>query len=312
MARTRAKVTIVGAGNVGHSAAHWIVSHRLADVVLVDVIDGMPQGKALDLLQAAPIEGVDVRIIGTNGYDETAGSDIVVIVAGIARKPGMSREDLQATNADIVRGVTEQVTSRSPDAHLIVVTNPLDVMVYLVHKVSGLPPQRVMGQSGALDSTRFRTFIAQALNISVQDVSAMVIGAHSDTHMVPLASLASVASIPLSRLLPADQIAALVERTRKGGAEIVGLLRTGSAFFAPGAAIMQMVEAILHDRKRVLPLSAYLDGHYGVRDLYVGVPAVLGAGGVERILDAPLDEGERAAFAAAVANIRENVALLKL
>jgi len=181
-----------------------------------------------------------------------------------------------------------------------------------VHKVSGFPPKRVMGQSGALDSTRFRTFIAQALNISVQDVSAMVIGAHSDTHMVPLASLASVASIPLSGLLPADQIAALVERTRKGGAEIVGLLRTGSAFFAPGAAIMQMVEAILHDRKRVLPLSAYLDGHYGVRDLYVGVPAVLGAGGVERILDAPLDEGERAAFAAAVANIRENVALLKL
>ena len=310
--RTRAKVTIVGAGNVGHSAAHWIVSHRLADVVLVDVIDGMPQGKALDLLQAAPIEGVDVRIIGTNGYDETAGSDIVVIVAGIARKPGMSREDLLATNAGIVRGVTEQVNRRSPDAHLIVVTNPLDVMVYLVHKVSGFPHQRVMGQSGALDTTRFRAFIAQALNISVQDVSAMVIGAHSDTHMVPLASLASVASIPLSRLLPADQIAALVERTRKGGAEIVGLLRTGSAFFAPGAAIMQMVEAILHDRKRVLPLSAYLDGHYGVRDLYVGVPAVLGAGGVERILDAPLDEGERAAFAAAVANIRENVALLKL
>ena len=312
MARTRAKVTIVGAGNVGHSAAHWIVSHRLADVVLVDVIDGMPQGKALDLLQAAPIEGVDVRIIGTNGYDETAGSDIVVIVAGIARKPGMSREDLLATNADIVRGVTEQITRRSPHTHLIVVTNPLDVMVYLVHKVSGFPHQRVMGQSGALDTTRFRAFIAQALNISVQDVSAMVIGAHSDTHMVPLASLASVASIPLSGLLPADQIAALVERTRKGGAEIVGLLRTGSAFFAPGAAIMQMVEAILHDRKRVLPLSAYLDGHYGVRDLYVGVPAVLGAGGVERILDAPLDEGERAAFAAAVANIRENVALLKL
>jgi malate dehydrogenase len=308
----RAKVTIVGAGNVGHSAAQWIVSHRLADVVLVDVIDGMPQGKALDLSEAAPIEGVDVRIIGTNGYEETAGSDIVVIVAGIARKPGMSREDLLATNADIVRGVTEQVTRRSPDAHLIVVTNPLDVMVYLVHKVSGFPPQRVMGQSGALDSTRFRAFIAQALQVSVQDVSAMVIGAHSDTHMVPLASLASVASIPLSRLLPADQIAALVERTRKGGAEIVGLLRTGSAFFAPGAAIMQMVEAILHDRKRVLPLSAYLDGQYGVRDLYVGVPAVLGAGGVERILDAPLDGRERAGFAAAVASIRENVALLKL
>jgi malate dehydrogenase len=310
--RTRAKVTIVGAGNVGHSAAQWMLSHRLADVVLVDVIEGMPQGKALDLMEAEPIEGVDFRITGANGYDETAHSDIVVIVAGIARKPGMSREDLLATNAGIVRGVTEQVTKRSPTAHLIVVTNPLDVMVYLAFKVSGFPPQRVMGQSGALDSTRFRTFIAQALGVSVQDVAAMVIGAHSDTHMVPLSSLATVGGIPLASLLPAEQIAALVERTRKGGAEIVSLLKTGSAFFAPGAAITQMVEAILLDRKRVLPLSAYLSGQYGVRDLYVGVPAVLGAGGVERILDAPLSAGERTAFDAAVASIRENVALLKL
>ena len=310
--RTRAKVTIVGAGNVGHSAAQWILSHRLADVTLVDVIEGMPQGKALDLLEAEPIEGVDFRITGTNGYDETAQSDIVVIVAGIARKPGMSREDLLATNAGIVRGVTEQVIKRSPDAHLIVVTNPLDVMVYLVHKISGLPAERVMGQSGALDSTRFRTFIAHELGVSVQDVSAMVIGAHSDTHMVPLASLATVGGIPLRRLLPADRMAAIVERTRKGGAEIVSLLKTGSAFFAPGAAIMQMVEAILLDRKRVLPLSAHLTGQYGVRDLYVGVPAVLGAGGVERILDAPMDDAERKAFDAAVASIRENVALLKL
>jgi malate dehydrogenase len=308
----RAKVTIVGAGNVGHSAAQWMLSHRLADVVLVDVIEGLPQGKALDLCEAAPIEGVDFRVTGTNGYDETAGSDVVVIVAGIARKPGMSREDLLATNAGIVRDVTERVTTRSPNAHLIVVTNPLDVMVYLAYKVSGFPPQRVTGQSGALDSTRFRAFIAQALRVSVQDVSAMVIGAHSDTHMVPLASLANVGGIPLSRLLPADQIAALVERTRKGGAEIVSLLRTGSAFFAPGAAITEMVEALLHDRKRVLPLSAYLTGEYGARDLYVGVPSVLGAGGVERILEAPMDEDERAAFAAAVASIRENIALLKL
>jgi malate dehydrogenase len=289
-----------------------MLSHRLADIVLVDVIEGMPQGKALDLAEAAPIEGVDIRITGTNSYDETAGSDVVVIVAGIARKPGMSREDLLATNAGIVRGVTEQVTRRSPSAHLIVVTNPLDAMVYLAYKVSGFPPERVMGQSGALDSTRFRTFIAHALGVSVQDVSAIVIGAHSDTHMVPLASLATVGGIPLGRLLPADRIAALVDRTRKGGAEIVGLLKTGSAFFAPGAAIAQMVEAILLDRKRVLPLSAYLTGQYGVRDLYVGVPAVLGAGGVERLLDAPMDPGERAAFDAAVASIRENVALLKL
>jgi malate dehydrogenase len=289
-----------------------MLSHRLADIVLVDVIEGMPQGKALDLAEAAPIEGVDIRITGTNSYDETAGSDVVVIVAGIARKPGMSREDLLATNAGIVRGVTEQVTRRSPNAHLIVVTNPLDAMVYLAYKVSGFPHERVMGQSGALDSTRFRTFIAHALGVSVQDVSAIVIGAHSDTHMVPLASLAAVGGVPLGRLLPADRIAALVERTRKGGAEIVGLLKTGSAFFAPGAAIAQMVEAILLDRKRVLPLSAYLTGQYGVRDLYVGVPAVLGAGGVERLLDAPMDPGERAAFDAAVVSIRENVALLKL
>jgi malate dehydrogenase len=308
----RAKVTIVGAGNVGHTASQWIVSHRLADIVLVDVIEGMPQGKALDLSEAGPIEGFDLRIIGTNGYDETAESDVVVIVAGIARKPGMSREDLLTVNAGIVRGVTAEVARRSPRACLIVVTNPLDAMVYLAYKVSGFPPERVMGQSGALDSTRFRTFIAQAVGCSAQDVSAMVIGAHSDTHMVPLASLATVGGIPLRLLLPADRIAAVVDRTRKGGAEIVSLLKTGSAFFAPGAAIAQMVEAILADRKRVLPVSAYLTGQYGARDLYVGVPVLLGAGGVERIFDLPLDGGERSAFAAAVENIRENVALLKL
>jgi malate dehydrogenase len=308
----RPKVTIVGAGNVGHSAAQWIVSHRLADVVLVDVIEGMPQGKALDLSEAGPIEGFDLRITGSNSYDETADSDVVVIVAGVARKPGMSREDLLNVNAGIVKGVTTEVARRSPDACLIVVTNPLDAMVYLAYKVSGFPPERVMGQSGALDSTRFRTFIAQAAGVSVQDVSAMVIGAHSDTHMVPLASLATVGGIPVRRLLPADRIAQLVERTRKGGAEIVNLLKTGSAFFAPGAAITQMVEAILLDRKRVLPLSAHLSGQYGVRDLYVGVPAVLGAGGVERIFEIPLDGDERAAFEAAVGSIRENVALLKL
>ena len=312
MGARRAKVTIVGAGNVGHSAAQWIVSHRLADIVLVDVIEGMPQGKALDLSEAGPIEGFDLRITGTNGYDETAGSDVVVIVAGVARKPGMSREDLLSVNAGIVRGVTAEVAKRSPQACLIVVTNPLDAMVYLAHKVSGFPPPRVIGQSGALDSTRFRTFIAQAVGCSVQDVSAMVVGAHSDTHMVPLASLVTVGGIPLRLLLPPDRIAALVERTRKGGAEIVNLLKTGSAFFGPGAAITQMVEAILADRKRVLPCSAYLTGQYGVRDLYVGVPALLGADGVERIFDLPLDGGERSAFAAAVENIRENVALLKM
>ncbi len=312
MGYRRVKVTIVGAGNVGHSAAQWIMSHRLADVVLVDVIEGMPQGKALDLSQAAPIEGFDLRVIGSNGYDETADSDIVVIVAGVARKPGMSREDLLNVNAKIVRDVTQEVTKRSPHACLIVVTNPLDVMVYLAYKTSGFPPERVMGQSGALDSTRFRTFIAQAVGVSVQDVTAVVIGAHSDTHMVPLARLATVGGVPLRQLLPPDRIAAVVERTRKGGQEIVNLLKTGSAFFAPGAAIAQMVEAILLDRKRALPLSAYLTGQYGVRNLYVGVPAVLGAGGVERILEMPLDGAEQAAFEAAVQSIRENVSLLAL
>jgi len=308
---TRAKVTIVGAGNVGHSAAQWMAAHRLADIVLVDVIEGMPQGKALDLSQAGPIEGFDLRITGTNAYDDTEGSDVVVVVAGVARKPGMSREDLLQVNTGIVTGVTKEVAKRSPHAYLVVVTNPLDVMVYLAQKVSGFPPERVMGLSGALDSTRFRTFIARELGVSVLDVSATVIGAHSDTHMVPLASLATVGGIPLRLLLPEDRIAAIVERTRKAGAEIVSLLKTGSAFFAPGAAITQMVEAILHDRKRVFPLSAYLTGQYGVRDLYVGVPALVGTGGVERIFEVPLEGAERTAFDAAVRHIRENIASLK-
>jgi malate dehydrogenase len=283
----------------------------LADVVLVDVVEGMPQGKALDLSQAGPIEGFDVAVTGTNNYDDTADSDVVVIVAGVARKPGMSREDLLNVNAGIVTKVTQEVTRRSPQSCLIVVTNPLDVMVYLAYKASGLPPARVMGQSGALDSTRFRTFIAREVGASVRDVSALVIGAHSDTHMVPLASLATVGGIPLRLLLPADRIAAVVERTRKGGAEIVGLLKTGSAFFAPGAAICEMVDAVLGDRKRVLPVSAYLTGQYGVDGLYVGVPAMLGAGGVERIYELPLEGAERAAFDEAVKSIRENVALVK-
>ena len=311
MPATRAKVSIVGAGNVGHTAAQWIASHRLADVVLVDVVEGMPQGKALDMSQAGPIEGFDLAITGTNSYDDTAGSDVVVIVAGVARKPGMTREDLLNVNAGIVTSVTKEVAPRSPRAVLLVVTNPLDVMVYLAYKASGFPPERVMGQSGALDSTRFRTFIAREAGVSVQDVSAMVIGAHSDTHMVPLASFASIGSIPLRLLLKPERIQAIVERTRKGGAEIVALLKTGSAFFAPGAAIAQMVEAILLDRKRLIGLSAYLTGQYGVRDLFVGVPALLGAGGVERIYEIPLDPAERAAFDEAVKNIRENIGLVK-
>jgi len=311
MAAKHPKVSIIGAGNVGHSAAQWIVSHRLADVVLVDVVEGMPQGKALDLSQAGPIEGYDLAITGTNSYDDTAGSDVVVIVAGVARTvPGMSREDLLNVNAGIVTSVTKEVTRRSPHACLIIVTNPLDVMVYLAYHASGFPPERVMGLSGALDSTRFRTFISWEVGVSVEDVSAQVIGAHSDTYMVPLAGSASVGGIPLRLLLSPERIAAVVERTRKGGAEIVSLLKTGSAFFAPGAAITTMVEAILFDRKRLIPVSAYLTGQYGVSDLYVGVPALLGRNGVERIYEIPLDEADRAAFEAAVQNIRENLSLV--
>lgn len=308
----RKKVTIVGAGNVGATAAHWIAAKELADVVLVDIIPNVPMGKSLDLLQSLSVEGSDVRVEGANDYAPTANSDIVVITAGLPRKPGMSRDDLLRTNAAIVATATENAVKLSPNAILIVVTNPLDAMVYLAYKVSGFPPERVIGQSGALDSTRFRTFIAEAAGVSVLDVSAMVVGAHSDTHMVPLASLATIGGLPLAKWLPPDRIAAVVERTRKGGAEIVNLLKTGSAFFAPGAAITQMVEAILFDRKRVLPVSAHLTGQYGVRDLYVGTPVVLGAGGVERIFEAPLAPDERKAFDAAVAGIRENVALLKL
>ncbi|MBI4279930.1 MAG: malate dehydrogenase [Armatimonadetes bacterium] len=308
----RPKITIVGAGNVGHSAAQWLAAKELGDMVLVDIIEGMPQGKALDLRQAAPIEGYDLTVVGSNGYEETAGSDVVVIVAGIARKPGMSREDLIATNAGIIRSVVEQVMKHSPNAVLIPVTNPLDAMTYLTCKVSGFPPQRVIGQSGALDSTRFRTFIAMEVGVSVEDVHGLVIGAHTDKDMVPLPRFAHVGGVPLSALVSADRITAIVERTRRGGAEIVELLKTGSAFIAPGAAIAQMVEAIVRDKKRLIPACSYLDGQYGERDVCIGVPVVLGAGGRERIVELPLNDQEREAFRKSVAAVREQIALLKL
>ncbi len=305
----RPKVTIVGAGMVGHTAAHWLAVDETADLVLVDIIEKMPMGKALDLQQAAPVRGVDVTVVGSNGYAETEGSDVVVIIAGVARKPGMTREQLIGTNAGIVRGVVEQVVRYSPDAVLIVVTNPLDAMTYLTYKVSGFPRERVIGESGALDGTRFRTFIAREVGVSSADVQAIVIGAHTDKDMVPLPRFAQVGGVPLSHLLPPDRVEAIVARTRRGGAEITELMGT-SAFFAPGAAIAQMVGAVVRDR--LVPCSVYLDGEYGLRDVCIGVPVVLGAGGVERIIELPLDETERAAFAASAAAVREMLGTLSL
>ncbi|HXG40176.1 MAG TPA: malate dehydrogenase [Candidatus Limnocylindrales bacterium] len=302
----RPKVTVIGAGNVGATAAQRIAEAGLADVVLVDIVEGLPQGKALDLAEAAPIVLHDSRLTGTNDYAETAGSDIVVVTSGLARQPGMSRDDLLFKNAGIVRSVVEQAVRHSPDCILIVVTNPLDAMCHVAKDASGFPRERVLGMAGVLDSARFRTFIAQELGVSVEDTHAFVLGGHGDT-MVPLPRYSTVAGIPITELLPAERIEALVERTRNGGAEIVGLLKTGSAFYAPGASVFEMVEAILLDRKRVLPCAVYLQGEYGTRDLFVGVPCVLGAGGMERIVEIPLTPDEQAAFDRSAAAVRELV-----
>ncbi|MDR7483458.1 MAG: malate dehydrogenase [Armatimonadota bacterium] len=307
----RPKVSIIGAGTVGTAAAHWIASRQLADVVLVDIIEGLPQGKALDILQAGPIAGFSVQVTGTNDYAPTAGSAVVVITAGIARKPGMTREQLIDTNAGIVRGVVEQVTRTSPEAILLVVTNPLDAITYLTYKAAGLPRHRVIGESGALDSTRFRTFLAQALGVAPEDVHALVIGAHTDKDMVPLPRYATVRGIPVTHFLSPAELEAVVARTRRGGAEITELMKA-SAFTAPGAAICEMVEAILRDSRRVIPSCVYLDGEYGERDVCVGVPVILGARGVERIIELPLDSAERQAFRASVAAVREMLAALKV
>src|SRR2546427_525562 len=277
----RPKISVVGAGNVGASVAQYVVEKELGDVVLVDVIEGLPQGKALDLAQAGPIHRYDSTLIGSNGYDETANSDIVVITAGMARKPGMTRDDLLFKNAEIVGGVVDQVVARSKNAILILVTNPLDAMVQLAWRRSGFPPGRVIGMAGILDSARFRTFFARELNVSVENVTAFVLGGHGDT-MVVLPRYSTVAGVPITDLLPSDRIDALVQRTRDGGAEIVGLLKSGSAYYAPAAATVEMVEAILRDKKKILPCAAYLDGQYGVRGLYVGVPVKLGRNGVEQ------------------------------
>jgi malate dehydrogenase len=307
----RPKLTVVGAGNVGATVAQYAVEKELADVVLVDVIEGVPQGKALDLLQAGPIHRYDCRLVGANGYDDTAGSDLVVITAGFPRKPGMTRDDLLFKNAEVVQAVAQEVARRSPRAILIVVTNPLDAMVQLAWKVSGFPPERVMGMAGILDSARFRTFIAQELGVSVENVTAFVLGGHGDS-MVPLPRYSTVAGIPLPELLPKERIDALVRRTRDGGAEIVALLKTGSAFYAPAAAVVEMAEAILRDKKKIVPCAAYLDGQYGVKGLYVGVPAKLGRAGVEQVIEIRLTAEEDAAFKRSAAAVRELVEKLKL
>jgi malate dehydrogenase len=293
----RAKITIIGAGNVGATTAHWCAAGELGDVVLLDIpqTEKMPKGKALDLFQAGPIMDFDARITGTTNYDDTAGSDVVVITAGIPRKPGMSRDDLLNTNARIVAAVSAEIRQSSPEAIVIVVSNPLDAMVQRAWQVTGFPPRRVLGQAGVLDTARFRAFLAMELNVSVEDVSAMLLGGHGDT-MVPLASCASVGGIPVSNLIAPQRLAEIIQRTRDGGAEIVSLLKTGSAYYAPAAAAAQMVEAIVRDKKRLVPCAAYCDKEYGVGGFYVGVPVVLGAAGVERIIELQLSESERAAF----------------
>jgi malate dehydrogenase len=291
----RKKVTIVGSGNVGATAAHWIASKELADVVLIDVLDGIPQGKGLDLLEAMPIEKRDCGVLGTNNYADTANSDIVVITAGVARKPGMSRDDLLNTNFKIMQDVIGQVVSHSPNCILVVVSNPLDAMAQAAFKLSKFSRNRVIGMAGILDSARFRTFVAQELNVSVENVTAFVLGGHGDT-MVPLPRYSTVAGIPITELIPKDRLDAIVQRTRDGGAEIVKYLKTGSAYYAPSSATTEMVEAILKDKKKILPCAVYLEGEYGIQGLFVGVPCKLGANGLEKIIEIKLTDDEQAAL----------------
>src|SRR5579884_3648504 len=300
----RRKVTVVGAGNVGANTAQKIAQKELADVVLVDVVEGVPQGKGLDMLESAPVEGYDVRITGTNGYEETANSDVVVITAGLARKPGMSRDDLLLANYEVVRGATEQAAKHSPNAILVLVTNPLDAMCWTALKVSDFPRERVVGMAGVLDTARFRTFISQELQVAPSNVTAMVLGGHGDT-MVPIVRLSSVSGIPLTELLDEATLNRLVDRARNGGAEIVKYLKTGSAYYAPSAGAIEMVESILNDQKKVLPCAAYLEGEYGYKDVFVGVPVKLGANGVEKIYELKLQPDEKAALDKSAASVRE-------
>jgi malate dehydrogenase len=302
----RNKVTVIGAGHVGATPAQRIAEAGLADVVLVDIVEGMPQGKGLDLAEAAPVIGHDARITGTNDYADTAGSDIIVVTSGIPRKPGMSRDDLIATNAGIVGDVVKASAAVSPDAIIIVVTNPLDVMCHVAMRASGFPRERVLGMAGVLDSARFRTFIAMEMGVSVEDVHAFVLGGHGDT-MVPLSRYSTVAGVPITELLSEERVKALESRTANGGAEIVALLKTGSAYYAPAASTFEMVDAILRDRKRVLPCATHLEGEFGVHGLFVGVPVVLGRGGLERVFEIKLTADEQVAFNKSAAAVKELV-----
>lgn len=302
----RKKVTVVGGGNVGATAAQRIAERDYADVVLVDVVEGMPQGKALDLAQSGPVLGYDSAVTGANSYETTANSDIVVITAGIARRPGMTRDDLLRTNMGIMGSVVSEVVASSPDSILLVVSNPLDAMVYHAHKLSGFPKERVVGMAGVLDTARMRTFIAQELNVSVEDVNAYVLGGHGDT-MVPLVRYTTVGGIPLENWLPQDRVEAIVQRTRDGGGEIVSLLKTGSAYYAPSAAVLQMVDSILLDKRRIVPAAAYLEGEYGVDGVFIGVPVILGANGVEKVIELELTDEEQAGFQKSVDAVNELV-----
>ena len=307
---TRKKISVIGAGNVGATCAHWAASKSLGDIVLLDIVEGLAQGKALDLFQASPIEGFDADIIGTNDYADTAGSDVVIITSGLPRKPGMSRDDLLSANARIVKEVTAKVARHSPGAVLIVVSNPLDAMVYVAWKVSGFPTARVLGQAGVLDAARFRAFLARAIGCSVADIQAMLLGGHGDD-MVPLPRYTTVGGIPVTQLLAKDVLDKIIDRTRKGGGEIVALLKTGSAFYAPAAASVQMAEAILRDRKRVLPCAAWCDREYGIGGCFVGVPCLLGAGGVEKVIELELSPEEKAAFDVSISHVKELVAAVE-
>jgi malate dehydrogenase len=305
------KITVVGAGNVGATAAQRVAEKELArTVVMVDVAEGIPQGKALDQWQSAPIEGYDSRIIGTNGYDETKDSDLVIITAGIARKPGMSRDDLLNTNAGIVKSVSEQIARTSPKAIIIVVSNPLDVMCYVAMKASGFPRERVLGMAGVLDTARYRAFLAESLDMSVRDIQAMVLGGHGDT-MVPLISYTSVSGIPITQLMDKATLDAIVDRTRNGGAEIVKHLKTGSAYYAPSAGAVQMAEAIVKNQRRILPCAAWLQGEYGMKDLFLGVPCLLGSKGLEKVIEVQLTSDEKAALAKSADAVREPMAAIK-
>src|SRR5687767_7121388 len=304
------KITVVGAGNVGATTAQRLAEKELAKlVVMVDVVEGVPQGKALDQWESAPIEGFDTRVVGTNGYDETAESDIVIITAGIARKPGMSRDDLLNTNAGIVKQVSEQVKRTSPNAIVIMVSNPLDVMCYVAKQVTGFPRERVLGMAGVLDTARYRSFLAEALDVSVEDIQAMVLGGHGDT-MVPLISYTTVSGIPVTRLMDRTTLDAIVARTRNGGAEIVKFLKTGSAYYAPSSAAVQMVEAVVRDQKRILPCAAWLTGEYGMKDLFLGVPVKLGRKGMEKVIEVELTKDERAALEKSAEAVRATQAVV--